>query len=208
MQAIGPNEVSGLPAHVLLIHLTVVALPTAALATVLSAAWPAARRRLGIGTPLIALLALICVPITVSAGEWLAARIGKTPAIEHHEHLGHELLPWAIALFVVAAAEYAWFSYGAPRLLPASAEPSTSASGNPSPSTSASGRASTSAAGGARTPAAADRRTTAAIAVVATVLALIVAGGSVVQVYRIGDSGARAAWKGAFSETPLPATTP
>ena len=188
MQAIGPNEVNGLPAHVLLIHLTVVALPTAALATVLSAAWPAARRRLGIGTPLIALIALICVPITVSAGEWLAARIGKTPAIEHHEHLGHELLPWAIALFVVAVAEYAWFSYGAARLLPASADSGTSA--------------------GSGTSAVAQRRTTATITVVATVLALIVAGGSVVQVYRIGDSGARAAWKGAFSETPLPATTP
>ena len=69
LQALGPTEINGLPAHVLLIHLTVVALPAAAAATVASAAWPAARRRLGIGTPLIALVPLISVPPTVRAGE-------------------------------------------------------------------------------------------------------------------------------------------
>jgi hypothetical protein len=37
-----------------------------------------------------------------------------------------------------------------------------------------------------------------------TVLALVAAVGSVVTVYRIGDSGARAAWTGQFSAQPLP----
>ena len=48
-------EVNGLPLHVLLVHFIVVGVPLAALLTVLSALWPAARRRLGIITPLVAL---------------------------------------------------------------------------------------------------------------------------------------------------------
>jgi hypothetical protein len=35
------------------------------------------------------------------------------------------------------------------------------------------------------------------------VLAVVIAVGSVVTVYRIGDSGARAAWTGQFSEQPV-----
>lgn len=53
------NQFNGLPAHILLIHLVVLGIPVAALLTVLSAVWPAARRRLGVATPIIALLALI-----------------------------------------------------------------------------------------------------------------------------------------------------
>ena len=55
-----------------------VVVPVAALCTVLTAAWPAARRRLGIVTPIIALGAFISVPITTEAGQWLQARVGHT----------------------------------------------------------------------------------------------------------------------------------
>jgi hypothetical protein len=150
-------------------------------ATVLSAAWPAARRRLGIGTPLIALIALVCVPITVSAGQWLSDRVHQTPLIIKHEKLGHELLPWAIALFAVAVLEYAWFYFAGPASEPAADRAGRSGSHAPSP----------------------RMKTSPLVTVIATVLALVVAGGSVVQIYRIGDSGARAAWQGSFSQTPL-----
>ncbi len=63
------NEFNGLPVHILLIHLVVAGIPLAALLTVLSAVWPAARRRLGVITPIVALLALISIPITTAAGE-------------------------------------------------------------------------------------------------------------------------------------------
>jgi hypothetical protein len=43
---------------------------------------------------------------------------------------------------------------------------------------------------------------------VLAVLAVVVATGSVVTVYRIGDSGARAAWTGRFSELPQPPLLP
>ncbi len=103
------TEFNGLPAHVLLVHLVVVGIPVAALLTVLSALWPAARRRLGLATPVIALLALVSVPVTTHAGEWLQARVYEgysNPLIVRHAELGDELLPWAIGTFVLAVA--AW----------------------------------------------------------------------------------------------------
>jgi uncharacterized membrane protein len=102
-----------LPLHPLLVHLTVVLIPTAALAMVLAAAWPSARRRLGLLPPALALLAVIMVPITTSAGSWLAERVGRTPLVDRHEALGNTMLPWAIAMLVVTVAVWAW--HRAPR---------------------------------------------------------------------------------------------
>lgn len=98
----------GLPLHTLLVHVTVVIVPAAALAVVLSALWPAARRRLGIVTPALAAVALIAVPFTVNAGKWLYDRVEQTPLAHEHEEMGTTLLPWVIALFVVAVWQWAW----------------------------------------------------------------------------------------------------
>lgn len=105
-------EIGGLPLHPLIVHLVVVLTPLTALALVLSVFWLAARRRLGIVTPLAALVVLILVPITVAAGESLKEVVGPLPAVERHESFGRMLLPWAIALFVVAAAHWAWYRFG------------------------------------------------------------------------------------------------
>ncbi|HAM27604.1 MAG TPA: hypothetical protein DCP11_13150 [Microbacteriaceae bacterium] len=104
-------QVNGLPLHVLLVHFVVIVVPLAALCTVLAAAWPAARGRLGIVTPLIAFAALVSVPVTTEAGEWLLARVANTPLIQAHAIIGKTLLPWAFATFVVATAQWAWFRY-------------------------------------------------------------------------------------------------
>jgi hypothetical protein len=108
-------QISGLPLHPLLVHAVVVLIPLAALALLLTQFWPAARRRLGIVTPLAALAVLVLVPITVAAGKSLADVVGRFPAVQKHEHYGTMLLPWAIALFVVAAAQWAWFRWGVQR---------------------------------------------------------------------------------------------
>src|SRR6478752_3775230 len=104
-----PGEFRGLPLHVLLVHGVIVLIPLAALLTVLSAVWPAARRRLGIITPLVALAALIAVPITQNAGEWLILRAyaaqGTGPGAElvlEHANLGRTMLWFAIGLFVAS----------------------------------------------------------------------------------------------------------
>ncbi|MFD4510195.1 DUF2231 domain-containing protein [Streptomyces sp. NPDC058457] len=44
------------------------------------------------------------------------------------------------------------------------------------------------------------------VRVAAVVLSLVVAAGAVVDVYRIGDSGAKAAWRDGFSRTAAPAS--
>jgi hypothetical protein len=104
-----PGEFRGLPLHVLLVHGVIVLIPLAALLTVLSAVWPAARRRLGIITPLVALVALIAVPITQNAGEWLLQRAyaaqgtsASAQLVQEHANLGRTMLWYAIGLFVAS----------------------------------------------------------------------------------------------------------
>ena len=100
--------IHGLPAHPLLVHAVVVLLPLAALAAVLHVLWPTARQRLGVVTPLLALVVLVLVPITMHAGTELSHRFGDNPLIARHRQLAHELPPWSIALFVVAVAVWGW----------------------------------------------------------------------------------------------------
>jgi hypothetical protein len=104
----GPTKIQGLPAHVLLVHLVLAAVPIAALVLVVAALWPTAARRLGIITPIIALGALLTVPVTTHAGQWLEARVTITPLIRKHVTLGKEVLPWMIGLFVIALLVWLW----------------------------------------------------------------------------------------------------
>jgi len=102
---------NGLPLHVLLTHFVVIIVPLTAICLVLAAAWPAARRRLGVVTPILALSALISVPITTEAGEALEEQVQESALSEVHAHLGKDLLPWVIAVFIVALAHWAWYRF-------------------------------------------------------------------------------------------------
>jgi hypothetical protein len=102
---------NGLPIHVLLVHFVVIVVPLTSLCLVLSMFWPAARKRLGIVTPLLALAALISVPLTTQAGEALEEQVDETALTEIHTEMGEDLLPWAIAMFVVAVLVWGWFRY-------------------------------------------------------------------------------------------------
>ncbi len=110
-------EVNGLPAHPLLVHAVVVLLPLAALCTILHALWPAARARLGIVSTLLAAIGTALVPVTVAAGHALAAQLGGVagiPGLRRHEQLAEQILPWSIALTVVALGDWLWRRYGDP----------------------------------------------------------------------------------------------
>ncbi|WP_221583692.1 DUF2231 domain-containing protein [Microbacterium sp. G2-8] len=104
-------DVMGLPLHPLIVHAVVVLLPLAALALVVGTLWPAARRRLGLVTPALALLVLVLTPITLLSGETLKQEVGPVPSVLVHEDLARMLPPWAIALAVVAALQWAWFRW-------------------------------------------------------------------------------------------------
>ena len=165
-----PVKINGLQAHVLLIHAVIVLVPLAALMLVASAVWPAARAKLGFLTPAVALVALVFVPVTTNAGEWLRDHLpgnqgNLDPLIRKHAQLGDSLLPWAIGLFLVAAAVWLLdrrFRFG--------------------------WRSSSSATYARVLPT--------WVAAVVAVVAIAVSVGAVVQLYRIGDSGAKAEWTG------------
>jgi hypothetical protein len=172
------STVAGLPAHILLVHAVVVLVPLTALLLVVESLWPGARRLLAWPVAALAVVTLVSVPLATGAGEWLEHRVPSSPLVRTHAELGDTMLPWAVGLAVVAvlvAAHRQW-SRRADR------HATEAGSGT----------------GAERRPR--GRLVAAALAVVA----VVVAAGSVVTVYRVGDSGARAAWTGQFSATPLP----
>src|SRR3954452_15819472 len=79
-----PETVFGLPTHAIVVHATVVLLPLAALAVLLYAFWPVARRRLGIVTPVLAGVALVLVPLSNQSGESLERSVGRNPLVDRH----------------------------------------------------------------------------------------------------------------------------
>lgn len=181
------TTVNGLPAHILLVHVVVVLVPLAALLLVVAALWPAARRRLALPAAVVSVIALISVPLTTEAGEWLEHRLPSSALLRTHTELGDSMLPWAIGLALVALLVLA-----RELLARRSARVSTDA-GGPGAATAVHLRRA-AAPGGA------------AAAAALAVLAVVVSVGAVYTVYEVGDSGARAAWEGKFSAAPLPRT--
>ncbi|MFG3288906.1 DUF2231 domain-containing protein [Streptomyces sp. NPDC048179] len=154
------STVNGLPAHVLLVHIVVVLVPLTALALIAAALWPRAARRLGVLLPVLAFVALVSVPLTTQAGEWLERHVGDDALVRRHTELGDGLLPWALGLFLLATL--VWWA--------------------------------------ARTTDG-GRLSALPVRVAVGVLSVAVAAGAVVDVYRIGDSGAKAAWHDAYDKT-------
>ena len=185
------HEINGLPAHVLLIHAVVVLAPIGALFTVLSAVWPTARRRIGVYGPITCLVVLVLVPITTNAGEWLEDKLtdGQPDSapfvkkIEKHADLGDTFLWFAIGLFVLSTAVW-WIGRTTDR--------AANGSGTVTAVDGGGGGIGTKVRTGTGTA------TTAAVPVavqyVVAALAVLMSIAIVVQLVRIGDSGAQAVW--------------
>ncbi|MFS0730427.1 hypothetical protein ABC270_10145 [Curtobacterium sp. 1P10AnD] len=109
-------QYGGIPLHPLFVHLTSVAVPVAALAAVAVAAWPAARRWLAVGAPIIGLVALVSVPLATQSGEWLEEHEKETALLERHTHLADGLLPWSVAVFALLTLWWAWQRFGVARV--------------------------------------------------------------------------------------------
>ena len=163
-----PTFVGNLPLHPLVVHAVVVLVPLAVLGGVVVVVWPAARRRYGWLAVAVAAVATATIPIATSTGEGLEHRLPRTAALETHAHMGDDLLVYVAGLLVALAA----FVYLHHR--------SSSTARREGPGTTT---APARLAGGARLAAA-------VLAGLVVVLAVV----SAVQVYRIGDSGAQAAW--------------
>lgn len=193
------NKINGLPAHILIVHAVVILLPLAAGMLVAGAVWPAARRKFTWLTPALALVVLGLVPVTTNAGEWLQRRLPDTKAIEKHVHLGHDLLPWAAGIFVLAAAVWLLDRRYDMSWRPA---PPTEPDRAPEPAAPADGGRPATATLTRPAAAATGPRLPVWVTAVVAVLAIGVSTGGVVQLVRIGDSGAKAVW-GSTADLPV-----
>jgi uncharacterized membrane protein len=169
-----PEFIGGLPLHPLMVHFTVVLIVLAAIGAVLTAVWPAVRRRYGWLSFAVAAVATVLVPFTTNSGETLATRV-QSDAIPEHERLGNLMIWWALGLTVVI---------GVLMVVHTRAERRVTAK---------------VAVGAAGAETEEPQQVTKAPVVVAVALALVTVGvavGAGIHVYRVGDSGARAVWEG------------
>jgi hypothetical protein len=195
-----PN-IFGLPAHPLIVHATVVMVPLAAFAVLLHAFVPAARARLGLVTPLAALVAVGLVPLSTSSGERFEEQVGHSPLIERHSELADGLLPWVIGLLVVAVLLTVRDRLGrrepdpAARLTERPVDAGTLVrDGGRHVATATRTETAVRTAGGARRALGLVLRPA-----VIGLLAVVAVAGTTQQVVRIGHSGAEAAWHGVTS---------
>jgi uncharacterized membrane protein len=147
--------ISGLPAHVLLVHFLVVLVPLTALLEIACALWPAVRRGHIVWLTLVlAVVTTVLTPITTEAGEWLYDfRRQPDPVLQQHAERGGWMIYFAVAMLVMAIALAGLHV--------------------------------------------AERRTQARrlpANVIIAVLTLAVGISSVIQLYRVGDTGAQSVW--------------
>ncbi|MGA9489665.1 MAG: DUF2231 domain-containing protein [Mycobacterium sp.] len=158
------TTISGLPAHVLLVHAMVVLAPLTALLEIMCALWPAARRHLVWLVLAFAVVTTVLTPITANAGAWLYDR-------EHHHHdilnthadRGSWMIYFSIALLVVAVV----------LVLVHRREVRAATPGL-------------------------------VVKVLVAVVSIVVGAAAIVQVVRIGDSGAQSVWANELTKSDKP----
>lgn len=103
------NEVFGLPAHPLLVHVPVVLIPLSLVGAVAMAVRPGWRQSLSIPTALIACAGALGAILASGSGEWLQERVTESGLIRDHGELGEMArnlaILTAIALVTWAARE-------------------------------------------------------------------------------------------------------
>lgn len=171
------STINSLPAHILLIHAIVVLIPLCSLILVACAIWPRVSAKLSGLNVILAIIALILVPITQDAGEWLEQHLARTALLRDHTQLGDTAAAAAIPLAVAALLIW-WRSREWERL-----EQPESKMWPPMPARSFLAPRSS------------------VVSIVAIVIAVLVAVGAIWDIYLIGDSGARASWQGRVSTT-------
>ncbi len=102
-----PETIFGLPLHPLIVHATVVVVPTAALVILASVFSKRFRDWAGILPLALAVGAVILTPLSTSTGESLEHMVGESALIEKHAHYADLLIWWAVGMLLVAGAS--WF---------------------------------------------------------------------------------------------------
>jgi uncharacterized membrane protein len=164
-----PEFVGGLPLHPLIVHFVVVLLPIAVLGAVLTAVWPAVRRRFGWLVVAAAAVGTALVPVATSSGTSLANRLPVNEQIETHMELADLMIWWALGLTVAVGALMVLHSRSTAKVAVGS--------------------------GGLAEEVRPAKGQGLAMIVVA-VVTVGIAVGTGIHVFRVGDAGARAVWEG------------
>lgn len=165
--------------HPLMVHLTTVAVPTAAILAILVAVVPFLRRRWLNAAMLVTTIATMSVPLASSSGEALERTTEHSALLQKHTELADTLLPVMGALFVLMAAF--WVIH---RLVLRSHRPAPIR------------RTTTTDAEGRTVPVRDPRRPMRIVAVVLSILIVIASIAVAVDVVAIGHAGAVSVWKG------------
>ena len=89
----------GLPAHPLFAHIPVVLVPLAAIGAVMMW-WPNLRARIGWFVLAVLVVAGIATQFAVSSGQSLKEYVKETPLMRQHTHMGENLRPWLLLMFL------------------------------------------------------------------------------------------------------------
>lgn len=157
---------NGLPLHPLVVHSVVVLLPLTIAGTLAIAIRPSWRTRYGLLVVGAALAATVMIPVATSSGESLEKRVGDPG---EHAELGDQLLWFALALLLTSAL-LVYLQWRRERRVGAGEQADDTGDGSRGVH---------------------DVHTQ---LMAVTTLAVVAALACGVQVYRVGDSGARAAW--------------
>ena len=95
------NNLFGLPAHPLLVHLPVVMVPMAALGAIILAIFPRFFSRFGWWVTGIAFIGAVGAILAAGSGETLEERVARTSTLRDHAEMGETARLLAVVLFVV-----------------------------------------------------------------------------------------------------------
>jgi len=98
------DEVFGLPAHPLFVHIPIVLIPLAALGTLIMAVVPRTRARLGWPTVAVAGVAVFFAWMAKGSGSKLALRVDPDPKLTHHIAMGNTMYVVALVFFALVTA--------------------------------------------------------------------------------------------------------
>ena len=106
---------NGLPLHPLFVHAVVMLAPVASIAAIVGTVWPAARRKMGIVTPILAFVAAASAAVTMQAGEYLLAHVTETKLVQTHVNGAEAIPPWMIFMVAAVWGQWYWFRAQAKR---------------------------------------------------------------------------------------------
>ena len=183
------NDIGGLPAHPLIVHIPVVLVPLATIGAILMLIRPSWRRMFEIPTAVLAVAAAIATQLALQSGEALEEQVRHSELIETHSSIAEQARPWVFLFAAVMVAVAVWDVVQRRR-----SDADVADGSGPGDAGSIGGPAAGGGTAVVDRPRSGVRTRTATVAVVLTAVGLLLGVGSTVQIYRTGHSGAKATW--------------